>query len=583
MAEHSRLPPKGETPSLRIYSPGGEISDFPLSKPKVTIGRSKENDIVLTDLLVSRRHAEIQKVKNNWVIKDLGSFNRVRLNEKPIQSALLKPKDQIKVGLYKLIFLIDPTEASSPYEGLIAERDDDLEKWKFQTLRVSPQDCSRLALTTILARAQERRGDGRPDFTAAARTVPLKEDEKSVLASLERMNKVLFVLYEISRQLAEIQDHKELFKKIMDLIFMVIDADYGFLILVDKKTGQQFTPIVVKFKDEKLKQKGQVRASHTLIKKVIEDRVALLTSNALDDSRFNATESLIQQKIRSAICVPLWKKEEIIGVIQLNSDRPHNQFSEDDLELLKSIGCQMSMVLEQVSLNEKIKEEERLRNWLSRFHSPQIIDIVLKAREESRETFLEAKEVEATILFADIIGFTRLSEDMVPWEVNQFLNEYFSLITDVIFEYDGTLDKYIGDGIMAVFGAPLVKTDDTERAVHCALKMREKLSSLMENLSAKRRFGIRIGINTGRVVAGNIGSPRRLDYTVIGDAVNIASRLESIAESNQILIGEETYKQVAGRFHIKEVGPRLLKGKSSKIMVYEVLGGIESPSQNKAE
>jgi adenylate cyclase len=124
---------------------------------------------------------------------------------------------------------------------------------------------------------------------------------------------------------------------------------------------------------------------------------------------------------------------------------------------------------------------------------------------------------------------------------------------------------------MAVFGAPLEKKDDAKRAVQAALDIRKGFLEMMEKPDTNVKFDIRIGVNTGRVVAGNIGSPRRLDYTVIGDPVNTASRLESIAQPNQILIGEETYKQVKGKFKTKKIGPTKLKGKSEEILVYEVL------------
>ena len=151
------------------------------------------------------------------------------------------------------------------------------------------------------------------------------------------------------------------------------------------------------------------------------------------------------------------------------------------------------------------------------------------------------------------------------------LNQYFSRMTDILFKFDGTLDKYIGDGLMAVFGAPMARKDDPIRAIQAAREMREELAAMMENEAEDRKFSIRIGINTGRVVAGNIGSPKRLDYTVIGDPVNIASRLESMAEQNQILIGEETYRFVKEKFDIREVGPKKFRGKSEEITVYEVI------------
>ena len=185
---------------------------------------------------------------------------------------------------------------------------------------------------------------------------------------------------------------------------------------------------------------------------------------------------------------------------------------------------------------------------------------------------MEPKDLTATILFTDIIGFSLLSEQMPPREVNSLLNQYFSRMTDIVFEFDGTIDKYIGDSLMAVFGAPMEKEGDAERAIFAALKMRQELAQMMDKAGEVNRFNIRIGINTGRVVAGNIGSPKRMDYTVMGDPVNIASRLEDIASANQILIGEETYKHVKDRFKINKVGARKFKGKSEEIIVYEVVG-----------
>jgi adenylate cyclase len=334
---------------------------------------------------------------------------------------------------------------------------------------------------------------------------------------------------------------------------------------------EDLVPVVVKSRDGLTQDSLGLKASRTIINRVIHDKVALLTSNAMDDSRLGFAKSLFAQQIRSAMCVPLWKKDRIIGVIQLESVRWENQFTQDDLELLKAIGSQMAMVIEQASLNEQIREEERIRNRLERFHSPQIIDLILKAGPEAKDTFMEPKELTATILFADINGFTRLSEQLPPREVNILLNQYFSQMTEILFQHDGTLDKFIGDGLMAVFGAPVGKEDDAQRAIRAAKAMINEMTEVFRDGEERRRFTIRIGINTGRVVAGNIGSPKRLEYTVIGDAVNIASRLESIAQPNQILIGQETYRLVKDAFEIRVVGPKRVKGRKAEIMVYEVL------------
>jgi adenylate cyclase len=164
-----------------------------------------------------------------------------------------------------------------------------------------------------------------------------------------------------------------------------------------------------------------------------------------------------------------------------------------------------------------------------------------------------------------------LSERLSPKEVSQVLNQFFREMNDIIFAYRGTLDKYMGDAIMAIFGAPVEREDDADRAIYAALEMRRALLEMNKTMEPDRIFDIRIGINSGRVVAGNLGSPRRMDYTVIGDVVNTASRLEKIAQPNQILIGEATYNAVKEPFHIQKLGKKTVKGKTRAVTVYEVL------------
>jgi adenylate cyclase len=344
------------------------------------------------------------------------------------------------------------------------------------------------------------------------------------------------------------------------------------LILTGHEKEDQLIPVVVKYKDDRQSDRRKLRVSRTIIHKVIHDRGAILTSNAMADSRFDRAKSVLTEKIRSVICAPLWRKDKIIGVIQLDSVRVNNQFTQEDLELLKAIGSQMAMILEQDSLNEKIRQEEMLRSRLERYLAPQVAEMIVKGSLETKDYVMEPKELTATIVFADIVGFTHLAEQIPPQETNMILNQYFSTMTDIIFSYDGTLDKYMGDGLMAVFGAPMEKEDDAERAILAANEMKENQAAMMAEKEGQRgRFDIRIGINTGRVVAANIGATNRIDYTVIGDPVNIASRLESIAEPNQILIGEDTYRAVKDRFKIKKIGPKKVKGRIAEIMVYEVI------------
>ncbi len=549
-------------PILDITTYDGKQLSLQVEKETFTIGRSNDNNLILSDKSVSRHHAEIKKTKEGYILTDLGSYNGTKVNEKLTQSVLLKHNDKIKIGLTSLIFLVEKKDAVSQEGSLVLTTDSDYENEHKEVLKSLSQSSAIDSKELLVS----------PEAMKTPKEAAISAPPEETQTELERRNKVLFVLYEISRQLNTIHDFRELLKRIMDLIFMVISADYGFLVLTGDETEDQLIPMVVKYRDNLEKDSGKLKASQTLIHKVIHDKVAILTSNAMTDSRFNGAKSLFIQKIRSAICVPLWRKDKIIGVIQLDSIRFDNQFTQDDLELLKAIGSQMAMIIEQANLNEQIRQEEIMRSRLERFHSPQIIEMILKGSQETKDNIMEPKDLTATVLFTDIIDFTQLAEQSSPRETNIILNQYFSTMTDIIFSYDGTLDKYIGDGLMAVFGAPMEGENDAERAILAAKEMKRQLAVMMAKQEGHRKkFDIRIGINTGRVVAGNIGSPKRMDYTVIGDPVNIASRLESIARPNQILIGEETYRAVKDKFKIKKIGPKKVKGKRAEIMVYEVM------------
>jgi adenylate cyclase len=352
-------------PNLHVVTNDGQIFNFPISKDKVSIGRSNDNDLIFDDKTVSRYHTEIQKRKDDYIVADLGSYNGTRLNGKSIQKVFLKHGDKIQIGSSKLTFLINENSPDQAEDSVVltVEKDSAVDR---QIVRSSPLERhgqSQELLVSSEDKNEEKRG--KSDFALKKE----RFNSQEYLAELARNNKVLFVLYEISRHLNQIHDFKELLGKIMDLILMVIDADYGFLVLAGGSDGDNLTPVVVKYKTEHGKSKRGIKASRTLINKVINGKVALLTSNAMTDSRLDGAKSVMIQQIRSAMCVPLWREDKIIGVIQLDSVRIDNQFNQDDLELLKAIGSQAAMVIEQSALNERIREEERMRNRLQRFHS----------------------------------------------------------------------------------------------------------------------------------------------------------------------------------------------------------------------
>ena len=223
---------------------------------------------------------------------------------------------------------------------------------------------------------------------------------------------------------------------------------------------------------------------------------------------------------------------------------------------------------------ENVSEGARIKDTLRRYVSANVADLVL---EEGYELVLGGKLCEVTVLFADIRGFTSLSERQTPQKVVELLNSYFDLIIDVVFRYNGTVDKIVGDEIMVLFGAPFPRQDDTGRAVRCAVAMLEALDRFNRKRSGSGEppLQIGIGLNRGSVISGNIGSSKHMDYTVIGDVVNLASRLVDRAAAGQILLTRDVAGELGRQFDCRRIGEITVKGKSQPVEVFEIAGETE--------
>lgn len=219
---------------------------------------------------------------------------------------------------------------------------------------------------------------------------------------------------------------------------------------------------------------------------------------------------------------------------------------------------------------EDISDISKVKNTFKRYVSKQVVDNLL---EDETKLNLGGEEREVTILFTDIRGFTSMSENMEPEEVVMTLNEYFSEMIDIVFKYNGTLDKIIGDELMVVFGAPLAAEDDTDRALITAIEMQDKIKELNDVRTKRKEKPVLVGagINKGYVVSGNIGSRDMMDYTVIGDTVNLGSRLCSAAGPGEIIVSKEVIKDHEEKFKFEELKPIQVKGKKDKINIFKVI------------
>jgi adenylate cyclase len=527
-----------------ITDPANENQIFEITGSAVSIGRADSNDLVLSHPSVSRHHARVNVLPGDTTLLiDLGSLNGTLVNGQQIQEHRLADQDRINIGMYELKYEAAVARDLHVEAGVIPAGD--------VTGVISPE-----ALSTAL-RVQ-----------IAAGTAPTQVIQER-LKNLEQENNLLKLLLAVGKTLSSVLTPEEVMRRVMELVFQMESVERGFVMLRDEKKG--FKPAVLLYKDEKQKADPRgVALSKTLIDRVLNERLPLLIHDVSSDERFATSESLRISGIRSAMCAPLIYKDRVFGLFYVDCLSTPYAFSKEELSIFSVVAAEAAISFDNARSHEELSRRVIERQALERFLSSAIVEKILANPDQ---VHLGGENQIATILFADIRGFTRMSEHMEPQSVVELLNEYFSEMTDLIFDNGGTLDKYLGDGIMALFGAPLPKPDDAQRSVKTAKEMQRALAELNRQWQARGQQPLQmgIGVNTGPVTAGNIGSSKRMDYTVIGDAVNLASRLCANAAGGQILVSESTFQQLSGHLPAQRLEPILVKGKETPVEIYEIL------------
>ncbi len=263
----------------------------------------------------------------------------------------------------------------------------------------------------------------------------------------------------------------------------------------------------------------------------------------------------------------------IYQVRETNKRINNNDFEDLDVQIKSEKNDEIGILADNFNnMLKSLKEKGFIERMFGTFVAKQVVSKILSQRDKKLLTE-EGEKREVTILFADIRGFTILAATIPPQKVVELLNKYFAIMVDVIFKYEGIIDKYVGDQIMAFWGAPVEQKNASLKAVSSGLEIQKRLKSF--NLERKRNneelINVGIGISTGEVIAGSIGTRRRMDYTVIGDSVNLAERIESISKQGQVYISEETYFQVKEHCIVRTLEPIKLKGREKAVPIYEVL------------
>ena len=528
-----------------IQNPDAPNPEIHQLKPGVnTIGREIDNSIIVTDRSLSRHHAQILILEDRAIITDLGSLNNTFVNEYKIDQCELNDGDWIRYGAVVFLF-VQKLESSGP-QPLGGEGSN------LSIIgRLAPEK-TRVVLQDLLdQKSSQQKG-----------TVLRLRQQNAEQRAVDKLK----ILLEVSQQLSSPEEPQKLLEKILDLLLQIMNVDRAIILMFNPKT-QELEQKAVKFR-EGIPTDGQIYST-TITNFVHAHGEAILISDACVDNRFHEANSILAQAIRASMCVPLKPRDEVIGVLYADNLSMVNVYRQEDLEFLTALANQAAIAIENAKLYKQIEAEAVMRAKFESFF-PEAVSKKLK-----EEGNLKIVDTEVTALFADISSFTQMCSQMEPRQVIEMLNEYFQvMVEDIVFKYEGTLEQYIGDGLLAIWGAPYRQPDDAKRAVQAAIAMQRAVEGLNQDWVRRRnlRIKIHIGLNTGKVAAGNIGSPKLIQYGTIGDTTNLASRICDVAKGGEILISQTTLTQLSDRtIPVVKIPPVRVKGKQQPLQLYRVL------------
>lgn len=501
-----------------------------------SLGRHPDNTIQVLDRIVSKEHSRVTLGPNGqYILRDVGSLNGTFVNGERISEHTLKSGDQVSMGSTVFRFEQDAGAQAQPQ------------------------------LSKVTMMPGQVQSEVRSAVNTSSEFLPVAQvrDVEVLRADYEKLR----IAHALSQKLAVHTDLDKLLQQIVDETFGLIRADRAVILLMDE---EGLKPRYVRQKRDE-----EIRLSSSILNEVVTNNKAVLSSDAMVDERFKAAKSIIMQGIRSTMCVPLTVNNDILGVFHMDTSLSTGAFSEKDLLLFQGIAQQAAVAIQNHALAKKIETEAATRAQFQRLLSPNLVDEIVSGALDIKQG---GTQCDVTMLFADIRGFTAMSERHPPEEMVQTLNDYFEFMVDVLFRHGGTLDKYVGDEIIGLFGAPVEIPDAPLRAVRCALDMMRALDEFnrIRSSGGKEPVFVGVGINTGPVIAGAIGSSQTLQYTVIGDAVNTAARLCGVAKKGEVIISQTTYAASQPYVIVDQRAPVEVKGKSQALQIYNVTGIHES-------
>lgn len=494
--------------ALRFEQVGGAQRFRLAAGATLVVGRAPQSDVIVADPSVSRRHAELAAQGDAFTVRDLGSANGILVNGERRADSPLASGDVVTFGAVAFRAVADD---APPADEL-------------------PAGAAVRALTVPITAAHAR-------------------DERTLARLLE-----------LATGLAGDATLERLLDGIAELALDHVDADRVVLLLASagglapaagrSRVGEQIPSV-----------------PRAIADRAAAERAAMLTESAVDDARFQSGSVKLQQ-VRAALCAPLLDSGgEVLGVLYADTITRAVAFSEEEARALLAFAGLAAVAIGRARAADEARRAREIRASFERFFAPSVAAAIASAPEMAA---LGGARLPVAVLFGDMRGFTRLAESAPPEEVAAMLGDCLGGMVDAVFDHHGTLDKFTGDGIMAVWGAPLPLADAADQALAAARAMRTNVTRQNEIRRAEGRAPLEagFGLSFGTVFAGNIGSERRLEYTVVGDAVNLAARLCEIAGPGEILVDEDLARELASPRGLEPMQPVTIRGRAGQVRAF---------------
>ncbi|MTJ14032.1 FHA domain-containing protein [Anabaena sp. UHCC 0187] len=532
--------------TLILQQEGTTETLVPVDKDIFTIGRLPECNLLLPFGGISRNHARIVKIAESvWTIEDLGSKNGTQVNQYIITNTQeLANNDVICLGNIKLVVKFVKSEEDEYQDGFSTQGHD------------YPQ-------RTIFRNVEQLQ----KQWIDASGINGKSNDKDKTIARLKD-------LVDIAKNLCAATSIEEIFSQVQQVVFRYLDSIDRLALLVqihDSGNLELINSATRDVSDQETLATDGSWISRSICQKVFAEKVAVQSADTQSDERFSSEQSILFKGIRSAMAVPLWDEHNVIGVLYADASLSSYHWESEGEEELSFFSALANLVASSVQrwlLLEKLKTEEVIRHRLERYHSPAVVQQLISVGS-SPDGRLAPAENEISILFADLVGFTAISERLTPTEIAQLLNNLFEEMLQEVFLYSGTLDKYIGDCIMAFFGAPEPDPGHADRAVASAKGMLTRLQHLNANNFWQEPLQLRIAINSGKAVVGDVGSSQRVDYTALGATINLAARMEGICSPGECVISEVTYNMLSQKSDFYDIGDYRFKGIDRSVKLYQ--------------